>query len=96
MGKRASEKHMEPAGARDNSRRWLSGGLQGIWYAFNVDSNPDVPFTYDEKTINEVKGHIRAPLTLAMTAEIRPLDGAAIQADREFQGFMRRVQHGKT
>ena len=94
MGKRLSQKAAEPAGARDKSRRWLSGGLQGVWYAFNVDRNPEVPFVYDEKTIEEVKGHIRALLTLAMTAEIRPLPGASIQADGAFQGFMQRVQHG--
>jgi hypothetical protein len=94
MGKRVATEATEPAGARDDSRRWLSGGLQGVWYAFNVDGNPEVPFTYNEKTIEEVKGHIRALLTLAMKAEIRPLFGASMQSDRQFQGFMKRVQYG--
>lgn len=89
-----AKKATAPAGAREKAGNWLKGALRGVWYTFNMDGNPDVPFIYDEKTIEEAKGHMRALMLLQSTGEIRPLPGATIQSDREFQSFMQRVQHG--
>jgi len=82
------------ATARQKSRGWLRGALQSTWYAFNMEGNPEVPFTYDEKTVERAKALMRELMALQASGEIRLTPGASIQGDRDFQGFMQRVQHG--
>jgi hypothetical protein len=73
----------DPRTARSISADWLKGAMMGVFHAFNLANNPDVPFCYDEKTVEEVTGHCRALLALQAAGELRPKLGAVAEGDAD-------------
>jgi hypothetical protein len=80
-----------PADVRAMADSWFKNATLALIHAFNMANNPNIPFTYDKATLEQVTEHCRALMALQMSGGFKPKLAAMAQGDGEFQRFMGRV-----
>lgn len=77
-----------PGGVRGMAEKWLEGGIVGVLQAFNAANDPNKPFSFDPRTVEEVTERCQSLITLFHSRKMTPRLGHIAQADPEFQRFM--------